>query len=109
MGEGSYILKYKFVRCRAYIPIIKEIRKAKNEKKGERRRSMTVIKIMKEVEILAAIVGIIILESQALAAGINGTLLILAIGAICGLAGYEIRDIIKMLKRGFPPPSTSST
>ena len=65
---------------------------------------MTAIKILKEVEVLAAIIGIIVLESQALAAGINGSLLVLSIGAVCGLGGYKIHDVILMLKGGHPPP-----
>ena len=59
---------------------------------------MVTIKILKEVEVLAAIVGVIILEAIALSHGINGTILILAIGALCGLGGYEIKEVKKWLK-----------
>ena len=48
--------------------------------------------------LLAAILGVIILEGIALARGIDGTLLSLSIGALCALAGIA-----------FPSPTTIYT
>lgn len=39
---------------------------------------------------LAAIVGVVVMETVALCNGINGTLLVLSIGAVCGLGGYTL-------------------
>lgn len=68
---------------------------------------MVVIKIMDKVIVLAAIVGIVVLDSIALMQGINGVLFTIAIIAISGLGGYELRDVIKMMKGGKPPSTTA--
>ena len=39
---------------------------------------------------IVAIIALVILECAALFAGINGTVFTLVIGAIAGIAGYEI-------------------
>lgn len=45
---------------------------------------------------IAAIAGIVILEWQALAMGIDGALFALVIAAIAGLGGYHLRkEVIK--------------
>ena len=49
----------------------------------------------KKIIPIIAILAIVILESQALCYGIDGTVLSLCIGAIAGLGGYEIRGMIK--------------
>ena len=46
-----------------------------------------------------AIVGIIILEVVALLHGINGTMFALAVAAISGLGGYEIRHGQEKVRR----------
>ena len=55
------------------------------------------------VKVVAAIAGIVILDSVALMNGINGTLLLIAVVAIAGLGGYELRGIAEMLKGKKPP------
>jgi hypothetical protein len=57
-------------------------------------------------KVIAAIIGIVILDSVALMNGINGTYMTLAFVAIAGLGGYEIRDVVDMLKTRLPPPGT---
>lgn len=59
---------------------------------------MTVIKILKEVKVFIALIGIIVLECYALSQGINGVALTCAIAAIAGLGGYELNNIIKLVK-----------
>ena len=44
---------------------------------------------------IIAILGIIIIESQALYYGIDGTVFSICIGAIAGISGYEIRGMIR--------------
>lgn len=48
--------------------------------------------------VVTSIIGIIILEAYALSKGINGTGLALAIAALGGLGGYELHDVIKLIK-----------
>ena len=61
---------------------------------------------------MVAITGIVVLEGIALLCGVNGMLYTLAIVAISGLGGYEIRDIFLKMKGGggippTPPPSVT--
>ena len=42
---------------------------------------------------IAAIMGIVILDSVALCMGIDGTLLIACIGAIAGIGGYRFKAV----------------
>ena len=51
-------------------------------------------KILDKAAVFMAIAGIIILESIALAQGINGTGIALAIAALAGLGGFKIGDMI---------------
>ena len=50
--------------------------------------------MIKKIETISAIVGIVILEIYALLQGINGTGIALAIAALAGLGGYKLREII---------------
>ena len=59
---------------------------------------MTIIKILKEVKVMIALIGVIIMECYALSQDINGTGLALAIAAIAGLGGYELNSLIKCIK-----------
>jgi hypothetical protein len=43
---------------------------------------------------LAAILCVTVIEAIALAQGIDGTMLAMSIGAISGLGGYHIRNLI---------------
>jgi len=45
------------------------------------------------IKVVTAIICITALEAIALSQGINGLLLTLAIGAIAGLGGYEIKNL----------------
>lgn len=45
--------------------------------------------------IVAAIVGLVIIECMAMANGINGTLRTMVIGAICAMAGLMINPFSK--------------
>lgn len=56
--------------------------------------------ILKELEVLSAIVGIIILEVYALSKGINGLVMSLCIAAIAGLGGYKVKEYAKSIKKG---------
>lgn len=47
-------------------------------------------RVLKMVEVLAAIVGIVVLEGIALSKGINGATLSVTLTVLGGLAGYEI-------------------
>jgi len=49
----------------------------------------------KKIVPIIAILAIVILESQALYYGIDGTVFSLCIGAIAGISGYEIREMIR--------------
>ena len=60
---------------------------------------MITIKILKEVKVFIAIIGIIVMECYALSQSINGTGLSLAIAAAAGLGGYELERIIKIIKK----------
>ena len=42
---------------------------------------------------LVAILSLTVLESVALACGHDGILFTVVVGAVCGLAGYEIRGV----------------
>ena len=52
---------------------------------------MTEKSIISMMEVLAAIIGIVILEAIALSKGINGMSLSLTIALIAGIAGYEFK------------------
>lgn len=54
-------------------------------------------------KVVLAIGSIVLLEILALSQGINGTTLSLSIATIAGLGGYEVHDIIKILKGSEPP------
>ncbi len=57
------------------------------DQKEKRRRNMWVS--------IAAIAGIVLLESIAMFKGINGTTLALAIAGIAGAGGFTLRGILK--------------
>ena len=61
---------------------------------------MITIKILKEIKVMIALIGVIIMECYALSQGINGTGLSLAIATIAGLGGYEVSNVIKIIKGG---------
>ncbi len=48
---------------------------------------------MKKIETLAAICGIVILESLAIIKGIDGTILTMVVATLAGLGGYYIRGV----------------
>ena len=52
------------------------------------------------VTAMVAITGIVVLDSIALMNGINGTLFTLAMVTISGIAGYEIKDVLKVVMGG---------
>ena len=52
------------------------------------------------VTAMVAITGIVVLDSIALMNGINGTLFTLAMVTISGIAGYEIKDVLKAVMGG---------
>ena len=54
---------------------------------------------MPKFKVIAAIAGIVILESVALFNGINGTQLTLAMAAIAGLGGYGLSEVQNRLKK----------
>ena len=56
------------------------------------------MKISKIDRVSLAILSIFVLEGIALTQGINGTCLALAIAALAGLGGYEIHDVVNILK-----------
>jgi len=60
-----------------------------NERQKEEKRTM----IEHTIKVVTAIICITALEAIALSQGINGLLLTLAIGAIAGLGGYEIKNL----------------
>lgn len=53
----------------------------------------------KTIKIVAAILGIVILDSVALFNGIDGTLFAVSIAAIAGMAGYQLAPQIKEAKK----------
>ena len=61
-------------------------------------KNETIEVVTKEVTVMVAITGIVVLDAVALMNGINGTLFTLAMIAIAGLAGYEIQDVLKYFK-----------
>ena len=63
-------------------------------------KNETIEVVTKEVTVIVAITGIVVLDSIALMNGINGTIFTLAMIAIAGLAGYEMTDILKYFKGG---------
>lgn len=61
---------------------------------------MITIKILKEVKVFIALIGVIVIECYALSQGINGTGLSVAIACVAGLGGYEMDKVIKIIKGG---------
>lgn len=51
-------------------------------------------------ETMTSMICITILMSIALFKGMNGLLLTLAVGALCGLGGYEVNHVCNMMRRG---------
>jgi len=47
------------------------------------------------LKVLAAIVGLVVLECVAMFCGINGTVLRLVVIAVAGLAGFTLRPIVE--------------
>ena len=47
---------------------------------------------------ISAILGVVIMETVALCNGIDGTLLMVSIGAVCGLGGYQLSSHINRCK-----------
>lgn len=45
--------------------------------------------------VIAAIVGVVIIEIYALYKGVNGTILVLVVGAICTLAGTKLGQVLE--------------
>ena len=58
-----------------------------------------VAKRLKEIDFLAAIIAITIIECVAITNGIDGRVLILSIAAISGLGGYSLKDILTRINK----------
>ena len=60
-----------------------------NERQKEEKRTM----IENTIKVVVAMICITALEMVAMAQGFNGLLLTLAIGAVAGLGGYEVKNV----------------
>ena len=55
--------------------------------------------VTKAMVSISAIVGLVILECKAIELGMDGIILSVVIAAISGIAGYNIKDMMKNLKK----------
>ena len=53
--------------------------------------------ITKTMVSVSAIAGLVILECKAIELGIDGVILSIVISAISGLAGFNLRDVLKKI------------
>jgi len=58
---------------------------------------------------LIAIVALTLIEFQALRQNLDGIVLTAVIGAICGLGGYSLPGIVKIIKSAKKRPPTSGS
>lgn len=56
-----------------------------------------ICKILKTCVPFGAMVAIYLIERQALNVGIDGIALTLSVGAICGLGGYEVKNLKELI------------
>ncbi|HEC82605.1 MAG TPA: hypothetical protein ENI53_01810 [Thermoplasmatales archaeon] len=61
-------------------------------------RDRAVEKITKAIVSITAIIGLVILEYKAIELGIDGVMLGIVIATIAGLAGYNVKDLIKKIE-----------
>ena len=54
--------------------------------------------ITKAMVSISAIAGLVILECKAIESGIDGVIMSIVIAAISGLAGFNLRDVLKKME-----------
>ena len=96
------------VRMACCASLILYVKEKGNIKNADRQRRDREDNNMKMDKVIAAIIGMVVLDSIALMNGIDGTLMLIAVVAIAGLGGYELRDVVNLIKGEKPPPSSPS-
>ena len=87
--------------------IISSISASKIEKRnysgGDNMITEKMVKMITKAVVSVSAIGSVILECKAIELGIDGVILSIVIAAISGLAGFNLRDVLKKIERESQP------